>query len=148
VTNAVAIIGLTYDGTDIQAADFGVFLELVRGLNEPPAVRGVDLIVPSRAGRIVRNREADALTIELRGYVMGSGSTEALQRISFRTNAKIVRALFDTSAEPADLVASLEDSTTATISARTLNSIWDQTDPWTAAVSIELESVDPEWVVA
>ena len=148
MTTAVAVIGLTFGGTDIQESDFGVFLELVRGLNERPTPRGVDLIVPSRAGRIVRNRVGDALTIELRGYVMGAGSTEGLQRIDFRTNAKAVRALFDPSAEPANLVATLEDSTTATIAARTLNSVWDQTDPWTAAVSIELESVDPDWVVA
>jgi len=232
MTNAVAVIGLTYDGTDLQAADFGVFLELVRGLNEPPAVRGVDLIVPSRAGRIVRNRVADALTIELRGYVMGTGtpataaetgggvdttmSADALagatsivltsatgiadnqylrigdtdeteirrvdpswtagttipltaplmrnhdagdqvrqvdsagssgDREVFRTNVKIVRGLFDPTAEPANLIAALEDGTVATIAARTLNSIWNQITPDLAEVSIELESSDPDWVI-
>lgn len=142
MTNAVAVVGLTFGGTDLQTADFGVFLELSRGLNERPAPRGVDLIVPSRAGRIVRNRVGDVLAIELRGYVMGA------TRTAFRTSAKAVRALFDPRSAPANLVATLEDSTTATIAARTLNSIWDQIMPEIAAVSIELESVDPDWVVA
>lgn len=147
MSNNVAVIGLTFNGTDLQASDFGIFLEITRGLNESPGVRGVDLVVPARAGRIVRNRKADALSIELRGWVMGAGATEALQRIDFRTNAKAVRALFDPKAEPAALVATLEDSTTATIAARTLNSMWEQADPWTAAVSIELESVAPDWTI-
>lgn len=142
MTNAVAVIGLTFDSVDIQAADFGVFLELIRGLNESPAPRGVDLIVPGRAGRIVRNRVGDALTIELRGYVMGA------TRSAFRVNAKVVRTLFDPEAAPAALVATLEDSTTATITARALNSVWDQITPDLAAVSIEMESVDPDWLVA
>jgi hypothetical protein len=233
VTNPVAVIGLTFSGTDLQTADFGVFLEILRGLNERPAARGVDLVVPSRAGRIVRNRVGDTLTIELRGYVMGTGTpataaetvggvdttlaadavagalaivlTSAagiadnqylrigdtgeteIRRVDpswtagttipltaplirnhdagdqvrqvdtagssgdrevFRTNAKIVRALFATDAEPADLIAALEDGTTATIAARALNSIWDQITPDLAAVSIELESVAPDWSIA
>ena len=233
MTNAVAVIGLTFDGTDLQTADFGIFLEIVRGLNEQPVARGVDLVVPSRAGRIVRNRVGDALSIELRGYVMGTGApataaetgggvdttlaadavagvvsivlTSAagiadneylrvgdtgeteIRRVDpswtagttipltgplvrnhdagdqvrqvdtagssgdrevFRTNAKIVRALFATDAEPANLIAALEDGTTATIAARTLNSIWNQITPDLAEVSIELESVAPNWVVA
>lgn len=142
MTNAVAVIGLTYATVDIQASDFGIFLEIERGLNEPPSVRGVDLIVPSRAGRIVRNRVGDALAIELRGYVMGT------DRSDFRTNALAVRALFDSTAEPADLVATLEDSSTATIAARALNSVWNQITPEIAEVSIEMESVSPDWVVA
>lgn len=142
MSNAVATVGLTFDATDIQEAGFGIFLEIVRGLNETPAVRGVDYVVPSSDGRHVRNRVADVLAIELRGIV--SGATAA----AFRTKSLAVRALFDPEAEPADLVATLEGSGTATIAARTVNSVWDQITPDLAAVSIELESVAPDWAFA
>lgn len=141
MSNPVAVIGLTFASTDLQTVDFGIFLEIVRGLNERPTPRGVDLVVPSRAGRIARNRVGDALTIELRGYVMGATKS------AFRTNAQTVRTLFAPSAEPAALVATLENGGTATIAVRSLNSIWDQVTPDLASVSIELESVDPDWVV-
>lgn len=144
MSNAVALVGLTYGGTDIQRADFGIFLEIVRGLNEPPTARGIDYTVPSRAGKSVRNRVADALSIELHGYVMGilGGGGE---RENYRASMQAARALFDPRAEPADLVATLEDGTTKTIAARTLN--WAVSEPAVAVaeVSIELESVDPDW---
>ena len=234
MSNAVAVIGLTFSGTDLQTSDFGIFLEIVRGLNDSPAVRGVDLIVPSRAGRVVRNRVGDVLTIGLHGYVMGngdaatapetgggvnttlaadaaagatsivlasatgiadgiflrigdtgeteirvvdaswtSGTTIPLtaplvrahdsgdvvrqvdnagssgDRATFRTNVKVLRALFDPTAEPANLVAALEDGTTATIAARALpTSLWTQHTPDVAEVDYELESVDPDWVIS
>jgi hypothetical protein len=232
MSSPLAVIGLTFDGTDVQRSDLGIFLELVRGLGEPPEVRGVDVVIPARSGRYVRNRVADRLVIELRGYVMGtgapamapetaggadttltadaaagaavivvasngsmtagdylrigdtgeteirriapggiSGTTITLtaplawahdsgdqvrevdsagssgDRANFRANAHAVRTLFDPTAEPADLVAALEDGSTATIAARTLNAVWDQRAPEIAAVSIELESVDPDWSI-
>ena len=149
MTNAVAVIALTYDATDVQASDFGIFLEIVRGLNETPEVRGTDTVVPGRAGRIARNRVADRLPIELRGIVMGNGSTEADQRDDFRTNVLALRALFSPARTPTDLVATLEDGSTATISARPLNIVWDEQVPSLSAnVSVELESVDPDWSIA
>jgi hypothetical protein len=138
MSNPVATVGLRFDSTDIQEAGFGIFLEIVRGLQEPPAVRGVDYIVPSSSGRSVRNRVADVLPIELRGYVSGVDAD------AFRTNADAVRALFDPTAEPADLVATLETGELRTIVARAVNAIWDQITPDLAAVSIELESVGAE----
>lgn len=143
MTNPVAVVGLTFGGTDIQQSDFGIFLEVVRGLNEPPAARGVDLVVPARAGRVVRNRVMDALSIELRGYVMGALSGGG-ERVNYRNNVQAVRALFDPAAEPANLVASLEDATTQTVAARTLNSVWNEITPGYAEVSIELQAVE-DW---
>lgn len=232
MANAVAVIGLTYDGTDVQDSAFGIFLELIHGLNEVPSVRGVDLIVPARAYRFVRNRVADVTRIELRGIVTGiaapvtaaetvgganttlsadtaagatsivvadatgiavgdylrigdSGETEIRQvdaayvagttipltvalvwahdsgdvvrevdgpgssgdLANFRTNMKALRTLFDPTREPADLVASLEDGTTATISARPLNIVADQPFTSIASVSIELEGLS-DWAIA
>lgn len=140
MSSGAAVIGLTYDGTDIQQADYGIFLEIVRGLNEPPQVRGIDTVVPGLPGRVPRNRVVDVLTLELRGFVTGDG------RAAFRANAATVRALFYPTNDPAVLVATLEDGSTATITARALpTQLWGQVVPEFATVSIELESVDPDW---
>ena len=228
MSSPVAVIGLTVGGTDVQVID-GIFLQIVRGLNESPEVRGIDTIVPGLAGRIARNRKADRLVIELRGHVMGAGTAAVAaetaggfattlaadtvpgattvvvadatgiddaelarvgdtgeteiravadvtgttvtltaplvrahdtgdvvrqvdglgssgDRADFRTNAKIVRALFDPTALRV-VVAALEDGTTATITARGLpGQLWDQDMPEFASVSIEMEAV-ADWVI-
>lgn len=146
MTNALAAIPLTFDGTDIQEDPIGLFLEIVRGLNEPMTVRGTDTIVPSLTGRIARNRKGDRLLIELRGLVIGNGATHALQKADFAAQRQIVRALFDTKADPAPLVATLEDATTATINARTLNVVWIQGGDFDAEISVELEAVE-DWTI-
>lgn len=143
MSNAAAVIGLTYGGTDLQQSDFGIFLELVSGLNEARAVRGQDLIVPGLAGRIPRNRVLDRWPIELRGWVSGgTASGETAQRSAFRTNMLAVRTLFDPTGTPDDLELALEDGSTLTITARPLNILSDQQVPALAAVSIELEATD------
>lgn len=142
-TNA-AVVGLTFDGTDIQDLD-GIFLEITRGLVEPPEVRGVDLIVPAYAGRIVRNRVGDRLSIILEGWVRGVASDEDSDRADFVINRAAFRTLFDPRAEPADLVATLEDGSSQTIAARTLNVVPEQIVPSFMRVNVEMESVDPDW---
>lgn len=147
MTNAVAVIGLTFDGTDIQQNPLGIFLEIVRGLNEGPSVRGTDTVVPARPGRIARNREADVWRIELRGYISGIDTDEEGQRADFRTLVNIIKTLFDPTSMPAPLVATLEDGSEATIQARALPSpVWDQVVPSMARLSIELEAVE-DWVI-
>ena len=148
MSNPTAPIGLTFAGTDIQHADLGIFLELASGLNEPPSVRGKDLVVPGTAGRTVRNRVADNRKIELVGMISGHGSTYALAKADFRYNMKAVQALFDATAAPATLQATLEDSTTASILARTVSMVWREVSPIVAVVSIELESGSPNWTIA
>lgn len=143
---APATIGLTYRGSNIQDLD-GIWLEIVRGLNEGPAVRGVDVVVPAAVGRQVRNRVADNRTLELRGWVRGvAGYDEADDLEAFATQRTTFGALFDPTLDPGALVATLEDGSTVTIDARTLNSVWEQVVPSFHRVSVELESVDPEWV--
>jgi hypothetical protein len=144
MTNALAPIGLTYNGTDIQQSTIGIFLEIIRGLNEGPSVRGTDTVVPSLPGRIARNRVRDVIALELEGVVMGSGSVYADQIEDFRGLVNTLHALFDPTAMPADLVASLENGSTATIAARTLNILWDQDTPLSARVNIALEAVE-DW---
>lgn len=142
MTSAVASIGLTYRGTDVQQSNLGIFLELRQGFNETPAVRGADVIVPGKVGRILGTRMRDTRRVILEGIVQGAAGTEAT---SFRTLANTVIALFDPTIS-GNLVATMEDGSTKTLACRTLNSIWDQVgSPYFARVSIELESVTPDW---
>lgn len=145
-TLVAPITGLTYGGTDIQVLD-GIYLELVKGL-EGPSTRGVDSIVPSLAGRTRRNRKADVTDLELRGWVRGSGSDEAAQRASFAVNRLALTTLFDPTLGDQVLSATLEDGSTATINAlRKTPIVLNQQVPSFAYVSIELDSVDPDWVI-
>ncbi len=147
MTSTAAVIGLTFRGTDIQDID-GIFLEIVRGLIESLEARGTDLVIPSRAGQTVRNRVGHRLGIELRGWIRGVGATdEDDDRADFAANRAIFRTLFDTTLAPGSLVATLEDASTQSISARTLNVISDPMVPTWVNVSIEMESVDPDWTI-
>lgn len=136
-----AMVGLTYDGgsTDIQAIP-GIFLEITHGLDELPEYRGVDTVVPRLAGRVEGTRVVDRLTILLEGVV--TGDTDA----AYRTSMLALRALFDGSLGLRDLVATLEDGSTATIAARGVSIASVRTSPWTSEVSVELEAVS-DWVV-
>lgn len=146
MTNALAPIPLTFDATDVQQDPIGLFLEIVRGLNEPMTVRGSDTTVPGLTGRIARNRKGDRLLIELRGLVIGNGATHALQKADFAALRQFVRTLFNPKADPAPLVATLEDGTTATVNARTLNVIWILGGDADAEISVEMEAV-ADWTI-
>jgi hypothetical protein len=140
MSTAVAAIGLTYRGVDIQDLD-GIYLEIVRGVNEVVEVRGVDLVVPSRQGQIIRNRVGHRLGIELRGWIRGTGSTEDAQRDDFAANRAVFKGLFDPTLDPGPLVATLEDSSVENIDARTLNVMSQTIVPSFIQVSVEMESV-------
>lgn len=147
MSTAVAPVGLTFRGTDIQDLS-GIFLEIVRGLTEVVEVRGIDLIVPASEGQIVRNRHGHRLVIELRGWIRGVATTEDSDRDDFVVNRAAFRALFDPRLDPGVLAATLEDGSTQTINARTLNVVPDRIVPTFERVSVELESVDPDWEVS
>lgn len=142
MSNPAAIIGLTYagGGTDIQASDFSILLQLTHGINEVPKVRGVDTVVPGRVGRRAGTRMLDLLSIFLEGVVLGDDVAD------FRANMLALRTLFDPTRTPAALVATLEDSSTATVTARPLNIVVAMTTPQSADVSVELEAL-ADWVI-
>lgn len=137
---------LTLRGVDIRTRG-GIFLDLDRGYSEPPEVRGRDVIVPARAGRVARGRVADRRSIVLTGYVQGTSASD------WRLKTDTLMALLDATLDPGDLVVDdeylgLAGGLTATISVRCVNAIggpiFNQTfQTW----SIELESVDPDWVI-
>jgi hypothetical protein len=149
VSNLAAVIGLTFKGSDLQRADFSIFLEIRRGLNELPEVRGKDTVVPALTGQYFRNRVAHRRQIELFGYVSGydAANTEIANRRDFRHRVEELRVLFDPTDDPGELAAALEDGGSATIDARALNTQWVQIAPSLHSLSVQMESVDPEWVV-
>jgi hypothetical protein len=143
MTSPAASIGLTYDGSDLQLADLSIFIEIVHGLNEPPSVRGSDVVVPALAGRVEGNRVNDVVSIVLEGIVRAdpTTATTATARTSYRAKVAAVRTLFASNRARANLVATLESGATKTISARPLPGIiWNELiQSEIATVSIELE---------
>jgi len=149
VGDLAAIHSLTYDSTTIQESTIGIFLELTRGLNEIPKTRGEDDIVASASGRTAYLHVADILPLELAGVVLGTGSTVDDQQASFRTKMAALRALLASgSLLPKILAGTLEDDSTATISARVVDvQVDERVASLAAEVKVALESVDPDWVI-
>lgn len=149
MTNAAASIALTFAGVDVQHDDFGIFLEITQGLNEGPEVRGQDFVIPSVVGRTATNRKADRRRILLSGIVRGNGTTHADQQADYRDMVETFQALFSPASDPAELAATLENGSVKTINARVLNVAWNEAiQSLFAFVSVEMESVDPEWTAA
>lgn len=146
MTNPAAPIGVTYRGTDVQQNPFGIFLELVGGVNEVPLVRGEDHTVPALPGRVLDDRENDVLPLELKGWIAGQGADGMAQRADVATLRQTIRNLFDPTIS-GSLVATLEDGSTATIQARTLGDglLWGQIVPQLFSLSIRLESAQAAW---
>lgn len=147
MTHAAALVGVTFDGVDLQRSDLQWFLEIERGLDEVPSVRGKDTVIPGLAGRLEQNRRNDVLSIVLTGFVQADPSLTDVddRRASFRSNVATIRSLFASDRDRADLVALLEDGSTQTISARPLNIIGGTyIGSEYRALSIELEGYD-DW---
>jgi hypothetical protein len=122
MTNPAAVVPLTYDGVDLQELDFTLFLEIAKGLDSPPGVRGRDQVIPKDEGRWAMLRRSDMLPIQLVGIVCGDDtlSSRLLIRQSHAVMRELVRDLFHPARDPAPLVATLEDGTVKTIDARPL----------------------------
>lgn len=143
---------LTLGGTSIRVAaaraaigvGTGIFLDLVSGYAEPATARGEDTIIPSIAGRVIRDRVKDYRRIVLEGYVIGTSASD------WRSKTDALMALLSgTYASGSNLVianAYLGTSSSKTIAVRCVNvmpgPIFAQLfQTW----SIELESVAPDW---
>ncbi len=127
----------------------GLHLQLVSGYAEPVGVRGRDTTVPGLAGRIPRNRIADVRTLRIAGYISANTPEE------WRMATDLFSSIFDTRLAPGEL--EIEDGylglgvgDSATISARVLNAVGSaiQAGMLLQFWDIELESVDPDWVIS
>jgi hypothetical protein len=148
MTSPVAVVGLTYDGTDLQDSDLQLFLTITAGLWEHPSVRGTDQVVPSLAGRLEGNRVNDVLPIELDGLIRApmTGTLEEAHA-TYVAKKAAVRTLFASNRERAPLVATLEDGSTATISARPMTSAWPEKVPGLySELHLQLEAYG-DWVL-
>ena len=123
MSNPWIVVGLTYDGDSVQLDDFSIYLNVKTGLIEMPAVRGEDTIVPGRAGRSEGNRVNDIISVVLAGVVMADPTLDDQDdsRANFRTRLRTVRELFASNRSRADLVATCEDGSVWTLSARPMN---------------------------
>jgi hypothetical protein len=141
---------LVADGVDLTRSDGRIIGRVVRGLNELPEVRGKDTIVPGMNGRIARNRKLDRLIIEWEGLIQGAGSTEDAKREDFRDLIDSIRSLMNPVQDPYELVVTLEDGSTRSITARPINAMFEaEFVPSYREASLEWESVDSaDWGVA
>jgi hypothetical protein len=143
MTTAVSTVGLEYDSFDLQPSDLSVYFKVLRGLWEPPAVRGTDTVIPAAEGRFEGNRVNDVQRIELRGWVRAVPSIDTVVADaidSYQTAFRALRVLFANDRDRAALVATLRDGTVLSISARPMNMvIAEDIEGWFSNVSIELE---------
>jgi hypothetical protein len=145
VTTQIFPQSLTFGGTDVQdLAGNGILLYLKHGFNEPASVRGSDLTIPTKAGRLIGTRVKDRRDIVVEGIVTGSGVTAALELSTFRSRWATFIALFDLTITRA-LVLVDEAGVSHSIQARTLNVAVEQPIWMMALVSCQLESVTPDW---
>lgn len=148
---SLVTLGATYDSTDLVSVVDGyprLMWRCVRGLDELWQTRGRDTVIPGTAGRTVRSRVRDRLAIELEGWLLGVGDTEAEQLADVRAALETFRTLFDPTRAAATLSVALEEGGTADILARPVNVIWrDDPAPVFREGSIQLEAVGSDWTV-
>ena len=145
MTTEAAPVTLTYNSTDVQDLD-GIFLEIVRGApGEPAEVRGRDDVAIGREGRMARNRLPDVRIVELVGWIRGTGADEDAQRSDYWDNRITFDSLFSTTTIRV-LHATLPNGDAYTLNCRVRPPVlFRQVVPAFATLSLELESVDPDW---
>ena len=137
--NPASLIPTSYKGTDLQEADWSIFLEVISGLSSLPAMRGSDVTVAGAAGKRVRGRQPDALSITLEGIIKASSATH------YRALVQQLQALFRPRGGPGPLSVVLEDGTALSANARALSLLVGPRLAMRSAVSVELEAVDPPY---
>ena len=146
MTNRHVVVGLTWDGYDIQRADFGVLLDIVDGLDDLPELRTSRQVIPFRHGQRAEYPYANGRPLVLSGLLDGR---DGLDRAAYRTYVDEVKQSFSPfRAEPGILVATLEDGTLRWISAMPLDLRPASIVPGASRISIELLADDPFWYSA
>lgn len=137
------LIGLAFDGYQLQRPDLDLIFEITEGLDTLPTTRGVDTIIPFRRGRLAQPHLADTRHIVATGWIAGSG---AAPRSSYREFVDELKAHLDPSTDPRLLVATLEDGSARWIRAVPRNLMpGDGIGGEFRALSIEWEGLDPFW---
>jgi hypothetical protein len=146
VTSPVAVIGLTYDGYDLQRADLDIFFQITEGLDTLPETRGDDQLIPFRTGRLAQSRMADRRPVVAMGWVTRPSVS---QTPAYRAYLDGLKAKLEPTALPRVLVATLEDGSKRWINAVPRDLL--PGDGWGSdfrSFSIEWEALDPYWYSA
>lgn len=137
---------LSYEGTNLQSGT-RIFLQLSEGgPDDTPETRGENRTIPYRSGQVYAPRREHRLTILLKGWVAGSGSTEVAQRADTADARQTLRALFDPTAGPGTLHVESEDGVEWTIEAYPEVIVWEPMDegiPTFRHVQVRLIACDP-----
>lgn len=145
MTSPVAVVGLVWDGHDLQRPDLDVFFEITEGLDDLPEFRGEDQLIPFRAGRLPGLRLPHRRPIVATGHVMGPA--DATAKAAFRGYVDELKGWLDPTAGERGLVARFEDSSTRWINCAARNIM--PGEGWASeyrAFSIEWEAVNsPFW---
>lgn len=145
MSSPVAVVGLVWDGHDLQRSDLEVFMEITEGLDDLPETRGEDQLIPFRAGRLPGLRLPHRRPIVAVGHVMGPA--DATARPAFRAYVDDLHSWMDPTAGEKVLVATLEDGSTRWITCAARNIL--PGEGWASeyrAFSLEWEAVsDPLW---
>jgi hypothetical protein len=140
---SVAVIGLSWDGFDLQRADLDIHFEITEGLDELPETRGSDDVIPFRRGRLAQERMADRRPIVAVGWVTRPSASPAH---AYRVYIDSLKARLNPIGPPRLLVATLEDGQQRWLSAVPRDliggpALGSDFRPF----SIEWEALDPYW---
>jgi hypothetical protein len=142
MTSPVVVIGLDWDGFDLQRADLDILFELTEGLDDLPQTRGSDDVIPFRSGRLPQDRIADHRPVVATGWVTRPSASVAS---AYRAYVDSLKAKLDPTGPPHILVATLEDGSKRWINAvardliggpalgsdfRPFSIAWDALDPY------------------
>lgn len=144
MTSPVAVIGLIWDGFDLQRPDLDILFEITEGLDSLPEMRGEDQVIPFRSGRLAAPRLADRRPVVVTGWIAGPAGSSAA--VIYRGYLDSLKSRLDPTGPPGILVATLEDGSKRWISAVPRNLIGgDALGSDFRAFSIEWEALDPYW---
>lgn len=139
--------GITANSVDLTRTDLRILARLTSGLYGGLSYRGTDTVVSQLVGRVPRPRKGDFRPITAEGPILGLGADEAAQRTDVEATLAAMDVLMRSDQDPYDVVVTLMDGTTATISARPTNfDVVDTDAPACKECRWEWVSVDPDWV--
>lgn len=142
MTSPVAVVGLEWDGYDVQRSDLDVFLEITEGLDELPELRSFHQVIPFRHGRRSDDPHADHRVLVLTGLLSGPSGNE---RAGYRGYVDEVKAAFSPLRKNRVLVATLENGSQRWIRATPRDTKPVPIVPGASRYSIELIADDPFW---
>lgn len=144
--SAALATGLSVDSADWTRTDLRILARVTSGLFDGLEVRGRDSTVPGLVGQVPRLRLGHQRIIVAQGIVNGTGTDEADGRADLLATRAAMDVLMSPDQDPYDLIVTMEDGSTATISARPQRIEWGPDDiPAFREFTAYWLSVAPHW---